>query len=337
MRLWVSKSACCGLLVALAVGAAGCAGFSEPLPEVQTRKSLPAASIPGRSSHERVQPLNPGQEIASVVTFAAGERDGAPDAILFSLAPEQLLAQVQEPSEQEGLEEGEFYDPFEKEEERELEEYDPWEPYNVVVFEFNYQFDRFVVKPAAQAYDFVMPTIVQRGFQNAFHNIKVVPRLFNNLFQGKFKGAGLEVGRFLINSTIGIGGLFDPASSEFGLETPDEDFGQTLGVYGVGPGPYLILPFFPPFTLRDAVGFATDIFLNPYHYFVFENVELGQPALVEHDDTATIGAFATQVGEIVNDRSVNLERFEGVEETTVDLYSAVRNAYLQKRANAIRE
>ena len=298
MHPWASKSACCGILVALAIGAAGCAGFSEQLPEVQSNRSLPLTSLPTQ---------------------------------------EKLLAQVQEPSEQDALEEDEFYDPFEKEGEAGLEEYDPWGPYNVVVFEFNYQFDRFVVKPAAQAYDFVMPDLVQRGLSNALHNIAVVPRLFNNLFQGKAKGAGLEVGRFLINSTIGVGGLFDPAKSEFGLETPVEDFGQTLGVYGVGPGPYLILPFFPPLTLRDAVGYVADIFLDPYTYFVFRNVRLGQPALVEHEDTATIGAFATRVGEIVNTRSLNLERFEDVEETTVDLYSAVRNAYLQKRAKAILE
>jgi len=295
---WASKSACCGILVALALGAAGCAGFSEQLPEVQSNRSLPLTSLPTQ---------------------------------------EKLLAQVQEPSEQDALEEDEFYDPFEKEGEAGLEEYDPWGPYNVVVFECNYQVDRFVVKPAAQAYDFVMPDLVQRGLSNALHNIAVVPRLFNNLFQGKAKGAGLEVGRFLINSTIGVGGLFDPAKSEFGLETPVEDFGQTLGVYGVGPGPYLILPFFPPFTLRDAVGYVADIFLDPYTYFVFRNVRLGQPALVEHEDTATIGAFATRVGEIVSTRSLNLERFEDVEETTVDLYSAVRNAYLQKRAKAILE
>ncbi len=298
MHPWASKSACCGILVALAIGAAGCAGFSEQLPEVQSNRSLPLTSLPTQ---------------------------------------EKLLAQVQEPSEQDALEEDEFYDPFEKEGEAGLEEYDPWGPYNVVVFEFNYQFDRFVVKPAAQAYDFVMPDLVQRGLSNALHNIAVVPRLFNNLFQGKAKGAGLEVGRFLINSTIGVGGLFDPAKSEFGLETPVEDFGQTLGVYGVGPGPYLILPFFPPLTLRDAVGYVADIFLDPYTYFVFRNVRLGQPALVEHEDTATIGAVGKRVGEIVNTRSLNLERFEGVEETTVDLYSAVRNAYLQKRAKAILE
>lgn len=269
--------------------------------------------------------------------MTVGELDTRAGNIRHSLTQQKLLAQVQEPSEQDALEEDEFYDPFEKEGEAELEEYDPWGPYNVVVFEFNYQFDRFVVKPAAQAYDFVMPDLVQRGLSNALHNIAVVPRLFNNLFQGKVKGAGLEVGRFLINSTIGVGGLFDPAKSEFGLETPVEDFGQTLGVYGVGPGPYLILPFFPPFTLRDAVGYATDIFLDPYTYFVFRNIRLGQPALVEHEDTAAIGAIGRRVGETVNTRSLNLEKFEGVEETTVDLYSAVRNAYLQKRAKAILE
>jgi phospholipid-binding lipoprotein MlaA len=178
---------------------------------------------------------------------------------------------------------------------------------------------------------------VELGIRNAFHNARVVPRLINNLLQGKFKGAGIEAARFLINSSFGIGGLFDFAKEVFDLDAPDEDTGQTLGFYGIKPGPYLVLPFLPPLTLRDAFGYAGDYMLDPINYFVFAVIRVGQPALVTHQTTATLGWFGMRAGEIVNERSINLELFQGVEEGTVDLYGAVRNAYLQRRARQIRE
>ncbi|MDZ4345739.1 MAG: MlaA family lipoprotein, partial [Candidatus Binatia bacterium] len=126
--------------------------------------------------------------------------------------------------------------------------------------------------------------------------------------------------RFTINSTIGVGGLFDMAKVGFGIEQSDEDMGQTLGVWGAGPGPYLVLPFLPPLTVRDGIGYAADLAMTPYMYFI--------------PWYASIGSTATNV---VNERSLNLDRFERVAETTVDLYGAVRNAYLQRRAAAIRQ
>jgi phospholipid-binding lipoprotein MlaA len=156
----------------------------------------------------------------------------------------------------------------------------------------------------------------------------------------KIKTAGIELSRFLINSTLGIGGLFDPANDWFGLDTEDEDMGQTLGVYGVPPGPYLVLPLLPPFTLRDFFGYVLDFGTDPINYFVMPTFEVDHwPSLIAHKnrDTTTIAQFSTRVEEVVNFRALNLEKFEGVEEATVDLYSAVRNAYLQKRAKAIRE
>ncbi len=233
-------------------------------------------------------------------------------------------------------------DPFAKEDEAggKQDEYDPLEPYNSAVFEFNRKVDRYLLKPVAKAYNFVLPDAVQRGFSNFFQNVRFVPRLLNNIFQGKVKGAGIEGGRFLINSTLGVGGFMDPARHWFKLETPPEDFGQTLGVYGVKPGPYLMLPFLPPFTVRDVTGFLVDIVLDPINYFVFPSIELdGAPSLIEHKNrgTTTIAQFGSRVYEIVNDRSLNLETYQGVEEATLDLYVAVRNAYLQKRAKAIKE
>ncbi len=233
----------------------------------------------------------------------------------------------------------ELLDPFAKADEGAIEEYDPWEPMNVKIFEFNRQFDRYVLKPVAQGYNFVLPDWVQISISNFYYHIRFPPRFLNNLFQGKFKGAGIEVGRFLVNSTIGGAGLIDVAK-DMDLRTPEEDTGQTLGFYGVKPGPYLVLPFFPPFTVRDFTGYVGDIFLNPINWFVAPIIEVNNvPSLIAHKNrmTTTLLQFGTRVEEIVNERSRNLEKYQGVEEATLDLYTAVRNAYLQRRAKAILE
>ena len=230
-------------------------------------------------------------------------------------------------------------DPFARADEGAGEEYDPWEPMNTKIFEFNRQVDRFVLKPVAKGYNFVMPDLVQVGVSNIFSNLRFAPRFLNNVFQGKVKGAGIEVGRFLINSTAGLAGFFDLAR-KVDLVTPEEDFGQTLGFYGVKPGPYLVLPFLPPFTVRDFVGFVGDVFLNPINWLVAPIIEVNNvPSVIARHNrfTASLIQTGSRVGEVINERSRNLEKFQGVEEATLDLYTAVRNAYLQKRAQAIRE
>jgi len=201
----------------------------------------------------------------------------------------------------------------------EIEEYDPWEPFNEAMFSFNRQFDRFVLKPLATAWDKAIPDPVQTSLRDALDNAAMPRRLVNNLLQGKVAGAGREAGRFLVNSTIGVVGFFDVAKA-VGLEKSEVDAGQTLGVYGSGPGPYLVLPFLPPLTVRDGIGAVADAALDPLWY------------------VAPIAApWGMRGGKIVNDRSLNLELYENVEESVVDLYSAVRNAYLQRRQQAIRQ
>ena len=198
---------------------------------------------------------------------------------------------------------------------------DPFEGFNELMFRFNREIlDRYFLKPIATAWDFVIPDPVQRGIHNAFDNLAVVRRVVNNALQLKLVGTAKEVARFTINSTFGVAGLFDVAKEGFGIEQSDEDTGQTFGVWGIGPGPYLVLPFLPPLTIRDGIGYAFDTAMTPYVYFI--------------PWYATFGGTATNV---VNERSLNLDRFERVAETTVDLYSAVRNAYLQRRAAAIRQ
>jgi len=198
---------------------------------------------------------------------------------------------------------------------------DPWEAFNTKIFAFNLHVDRYVFKPMATGYAWILPDPVEEAIGNAFHNVRFVRRVVNNLLQGKGKGAGIELARFVINSTLGVAGLFDVAQAGFGLDAPDdEDTGQTLAVHGVKPGPYLVLPLLPPTTVRDGVGFIGDLALDPLNYVLPFSSQI-----------------ATRGTENVNDRSLNLERFQGAEEATLDLYAAVRDAYLQKRAQAIRK
>jgi len=201
----------------------------------------------------------------------------------------------------------------------ELEEYDPWQRFNRKMFWFNRQVDRFVLKPVATVWDKVFPDLVKESFGHAFDNVLMPRRLVNNLLQLNGPGAGRELARFFINTTMGVGGFFE-AASEVGLDPRDKDTGQTFGVYGVGPGPYLVLPFLPPLTVRDGIGFGLDVALDPLLY---------------------VSPFAASTGrtggKVVNDRALNLGLFENVEEETLDLYSAVRNAYLSRRQQAIAE
>jgi phospholipid-binding lipoprotein MlaA len=198
---------------------------------------------------------------------------------------------------------------------------DPLEAFNEKMFWFNREvLDRFLLRPAATAWDFVIPDPVQRGIYNVFDNLAVVRRVVNNTLQLKLTGAATEMARFTINSTVGLVGFFDVARDGFGIQQSDEDTGQTFGVWGIGPGPYLVLPFLPPLTIRDGIGYAFDTAMTPYIYFI--------------PWYANAGLTATST---VNERSLNLETFERVAESTIDLYGAVRNAYLQRRAAAIRQ
>lgn len=254
----------------------------------------------------------------------------------------ELEAQITEPEGQSSLEnEGRqniFFDPFDESDHALEMEYDPFEPVNAAVFEFNYRLDKYAVKPAAKVFNFFIPPDVQQSLFNVFQNIRFVPRFFNNLFQAKFQGASIELSRFLINTTLGVGGLFDPAKIMFELETPQEDLGQTLGSYGIPPGPFLMIPLLGPFTVRDGIGFLGDTALDPFNWLVLPILEVADaPRLVLHDPTINYARLGMSAGETVNLRALTLEKFQGVEEGTLDLYGAVRNAYFQQRLKAIQE
>jgi phospholipid-binding lipoprotein MlaA len=200
-----------------------------------------------------------------------------------------------------------------------IEEYDPWESFNRRMFAFNRRLDRLVLKPVATVWDRALPDPVQESIGNFFANLSMPPRLVNNLFQRDIEGAGREMARFFLNVSMGVLGFFDVAA-ELGIAKSDADTGQTLGIYGVGPGPYLVLPVFPPLTVRDGIGLAVDSAMNPLSYVVPSAANTGSRGV-----------------NIVNERANNLERFEGVEDEVLDLYTAVRNAYLQRRQRAIQD
>ncbi len=199
----------------------------------------------------------------------------------------------------------------------EIVEYDPWEPFNQKTFGFNLKLDRYVLKPIATVWDKIFPDLLKQSLGNAFDNVGMPRRFVNNLFQLSGKGASKELARFVINTTLGGVGFFDVAQ-ELGIQKRDADTGQTLGVYGVGPGPYLVLPFLPPLTVRDGIGYGVDTALDPLGYFIPFAANMGRAG-----------------GKIVNDRALNLQLFESIEETVLDLYTAVRSAYLQRRQKAI--
>lgn len=200
------------------------------------------------------------------------------------------------------------------------EDYDPWEPFNETMFEFNRKLDRWVLKPVARVYNVVMPEPFQIMVANGFDNLRGPSRIVNSFLQGKWTAGGRETLRFVLNSTLGIGGMFD-AAKYWGIEKSREDFGQTLAVWGSGPGPYLILPFFEPLTVRDGIGRAVDGVMDPVGWFT----------------SFLYDGLALRAGETVNDRSLNLELFQGFEESVIDMYSAVRHGYLRRREKLIRE
>lgn len=257
--------------------------------------------------------------VAMALSFAPAATKSAPaseaEGLVEPLAPEPAAAEIVAEASAPGS------PPFAAVAAGEDFDEDPWEGFNEKMFTFNREVvDRFVLKPLATGWDFLLPDPVQRGVHNVFDNLAVVRRVVNNTLQLKLTGAATELARFTINSTIGVVGFFDVAKDVFGIEQRDEDTGQTFGVWGMGPGPYLVLPLLPPLTVRDGIGYAFDVAMTPYVYFI-----------------PWWGSFAGTATNTVNERSLNLDRFERVAESTVDLYGAVRNAYLQRRAAAIKQ
>lgn len=196
--------------------------------------------------------------------------------------------------------------------------YDPLESFNYRVFEFNSGFDRFVLKPVAQSYASVVPPPLQTGIHNAIDNLGVVRKVVNNVLQGKPRDASHEVLRFIINSTVGIIGLFDMAS-KMGLEPSNQDMGLTLGIYGASHGAYLVLPLLQATTVRDGIGTVADALMDPFSWLMPVYVPL-----------------SFRITDTVNSRARNMATFDELERS-IDPYGALRNAYLQIRQYKLKQ
>lgn len=196
---------------------------------------------------------------------------------------------------------------------------DPFEGFNRAMFSFNDTVDRVALKPAATAYQDVLPSFVQTGINNFFGNIGDVWTMVNNFLQGKGEAGMSDVMRVAVNSTFGFGGVLDIAS-EAGIQKHKEDFGQTLGKWGVGSGPYVVLPMFGPSTLRDTAALPVDIYGDLWTY--------ATPV-----DVRNVGA----VVRVIDMRASALNATNLLEDVALDRYTFIRGAYLQRRESQVRD
>ncbi|TNF44583.1 MAG: VacJ family lipoprotein [Epsilonproteobacteria bacterium] len=223
----------------------------------------------------------------------------------------------------------EFEEEFSEEETNEI--IDPLSGYNRAMTSFNDTLMTYVLIPVSEAYAYIMPQPIRLGLSNAVDNIHFPIRFANNLLQGKFQNSSDEFERFIINSTVGVAGLIDVASDHMTTPIPahEEDFGQTLGHYGVGSGFHIVLPFFGPSNVRDTVGFVADAYISPLVYTKdLENYKI--PKNKDHSMAILLGAY-------INKTSLNLGKYEDLKEDAVDLYPFFRDIYEQKRDAEIAE
>ncbi|OQX77516.1 MAG: ABC transporter [Epsilonproteobacteria bacterium 4484_65] len=218
---------------------------------------------------------------------------------------------------------------FEAEERSDIS--DPLSTYNRTMTSFNDKVIIYALNPVSEAYSYVVPRPFRLGVSNFIHNINFPIRLVNNLLQLKFQNSSDEIERFIINTTVGLGGLMDPAKNH--MKTPilphNEDFGQTLGHYGIGSGFHIVLPFFGPSNVRDTIGITVDGYLSPLvnvrgleYYKIPDN--LGQ-------------SIAIVTLHFINKNSLHLGEYESLKKDAIDLYPFLRDIYEQKRISDIAE
>jgi len=189
---------------------------------------------------------------------------------------------------------------------------DPFEPVNRSIYRFNELADKYVARPVAKGYQFIAPSVIRTGVTHFFDNLSYPVDIINAVLQGKFKQAGLDTSRLVINTTIGVLGFMDPAT-DVGLAKHDEDFGQTMGVWGIPDGPYIMVPFFGPRTIRSGVGDLADLYVNPQFQLFSSSVQ------------TKLNIFW-----LIHQRS----RLIGIDEEiqrAFDRYAFVRDAYMQNR------
>jgi len=197
---------------------------------------------------------------------------------------------------------------------------DPLYYFNKSMFHFNDKLYFWALKPSAEAYKAATPGFFRTGVKNFFDNLKMPVRFTSCLLQGKMKGAGTEIGRILVNTALGVGGVINTAEHSFKMKEKDEDLGQVLGKYGIGNGFYLYLPLLGPSTLRDSVGSFGDSYLNPLRY-------------MENQDAA----YALYGFSSFNSVSFMIGNYEAVKAASLDPYSMIRDFYIEQRKKKIKE
>ena len=232
-----------------------------------------------------------------------------------------------------------FDDEFEDEfGDAEKEVFDPLSGYNGVMTEFNDGFYVYFVDPVARGYRWVLPDGARRGVNRFFHNLFFPIRFVNNVLQLKVKNAGEEFLRFVLNSTIGIFGIWDPAKEWFDLEAHEEDFGQTLGFYGVGGGFHVVLPFLGPSNVRDMFSLYPDMQMDPVYY-----VENRPYNLPQNDgeylgySRKTLQSAQLTVLKTINRESLRIGQYANLKKDAIELYPFLRDVYEQNRAKLIKE
>jgi phospholipid-binding lipoprotein MlaA len=201
---------------------------------------------------------------------------------------------------------------------------DPLEPMNRFFFDFNQKLDKHAALPAATFYTSTVPNPVRNGLHNFLANLSGPVSVANNVLQARVESAGTEAARFLINSTVGVAGIFDVATG-WGLPDHTRDFGETMGVYGIGQGPYLVIPFSGPSAVRDLAGSYADGFLSPLYYLH-----------VQFTGKQYVGLVKSALGTVDN-RANNIVTYRDIERNSVDFYATMRDYYRQRRERQVED
>ena len=207
-----------------------------------------------------------------------------------------------------------------------------FEGFSRAMFKFNHGLDNILFEPIAKGYR-ALPVPIRKGTGNVVDNLRSLLTFSNNILQGDFSRAGNTAGRFVVNTTVGILGVFDPATA-MGLEAVGiEDFGQTLGVWGADPGCYFVLPILGPTTARDAIGKVGNIFLDPV-YQITHNTEIDN-GVVGNSTYSEHNYYYYRTTGAVDFRAKNIESFNSIEKNAIDLYASLKSLYLQNRSQKI--
>jgi len=282
-------------------------------PAAETEEPQPSKPVYEAFAEQKAKREEPTQEVATTLS---------PELSTQQLALVPQLIEPAAPSEKKrstDVEESALEQETEYKETEENGISDPLEPWNRAMFTFNDKLYFWVAKPLARGYSAIVPEWGRVRVKNIFQNITMPVRFVNNLLQLKIRGAGTELLRFVFNTTAGVGGMFDVAKN-IDLKVPEEDLGQTLGVYGIGNGFYIIWPVIGLSSLRDTVGTVGDFFLDPVSYITPTESQIGVRTL-----------------DYTNETSLHIGDYEDMKESALDPYISFRSAYSQYRKNKIKE